>query len=174
MKKPRLERADATSLRFTNLAPFFADSLLQIPDILALRDRPDIARRLFPAPSDDARINREWISLAEPELRRLFASAGEIMAGDLAGLELEARRSPAFRIVFPANHTNAWMSALNEARLILGEQYGVTEEDMTRPLRDLENPRELALARIWALGYLLELLVAGAEEPPPRASSGSD
>jgi hypothetical protein len=56
------------------------------------------------------------------------------------------------------------MSALNEARLILGEQYAVTDADITMPLTDLENPCELARARIWALGYLLELLVGASPE----------
>jgi hypothetical protein len=51
------------------------------------------------------------------------------------------------------------MSALNQARLILGELFGITESDMNKADLDLEQPKDLAIFRIHVLGYLLQLLV---------------
>jgi hypothetical protein len=56
------------------------------------------------------------------------------------------------------------MSALNQARLILGELFSVTESDMDKADLDLEQPKDLALFRIHILGYLLQLLVEHASD----------
>ncbi len=165
MKWPRLEQVDPSTLRFIALPPFFADCLLRLGEILSQRNHPDIARRLFPAPSDDEPFNAEWRVMIAPELRHLFVEAGEMVLGDLAALEPEGHWAHTFRVVFPAAHADAWMSALNEARLILGEQFGLREEDLDHPMSKFNpnNARHMAIARVWALGYLLELLVGGAD-----------
>ena len=51
------------------------------------------------------------------------------------------------------------MSALNQARLILGEIHQINEEDMNRVDFDPQNPKHLAALRIHLLGYLLQLFV---------------
>ncbi|MCX7887670.1 MAG: DUF2017 domain-containing protein, partial [Verrucomicrobiae bacterium] len=63
------------------------------------------------------------------------------------------------RLCFPADHLNAWMSALNQARLILGERFEITEDDMNRPLLNPVKPKDAAVFQIHVLGYLLQLLV---------------
>ena len=65
-------------------------------------------------------------------------------------------------MTFAAAHLNAWMSAINEARLILGELFDVTEQDMNREDLDLEDPKQFAVLKIGALGWLLGNLVAFA------------
>jgi hypothetical protein len=51
------------------------------------------------------------------------------------------------------------MSALNEARLILGERFQVTEDDMNAADFDVRTPKGLAIFRIHILGFLLQLFV---------------
>ena len=51
------------------------------------------------------------------------------------------------------------MSALNQARLILGELFKLAEKDMENADLDLSDPKHLALLRIHVLGYLLQLFV---------------
>jgi hypothetical protein len=94
-----------------------------------------------------------------PELHHLFAAAGETVARDLATLAPDPSHQNHFQITFAADHLNAWMSALNQARLILGELFSVTDTDMNSADFDLDEPKGLAIFRIHILGYLLQLLV---------------
>ena len=80
----------------------------------------------------------------------------------LAKLEEESAEIHSCRVTFAAVHLNAWMSAINEARLILGELFDVTEQDMNREDLDLENPKQFAVLKIGALGWLLGHLIAFA------------
>ena len=71
---------------------------------------------------------------------------------DLTGLQEQ-------QVVFPAVHLPAWLSALNQARLVLGEMYHVTAPDMERVDFRPGNAKDGALVRIHVLGYLLQLMV---------------
>jgi hypothetical protein len=129
--------------------------LLEVPAILENRDRPEARRRLLPDPMPgDARASAEWHRLMDDELLHLFASAGEVFARDLRAL-----RPDRGEITFPANHLAAWMSSINQARLILGELHAVTEDDMALKSVDPDESRRGAIARIMVLGYVLEHLV---------------
>ena len=63
------------------------------------------------------------------------------------------------QVTFPVEHVDAWMSALNQARLILGELFSVTEKDMNATDLDAHSEKTLAIVRIHLLGYLLRLFV---------------
>jgi hypothetical protein len=52
------------------------------------------------------------------------------------------------------------MSAVNQARLILGELHHVTEDDMDSADLDLRRPKDHALFQIHILGFLLQQLIA--------------
>ena len=51
------------------------------------------------------------------------------------------------------------MSALNQARLILGEQLHVTDREMERRTFDPKSAADLELVRMHLLGWVLEVLV---------------
>ncbi len=59
------------------------------------------------------------------------------------------------------------MSAINQARLILGEQFHVTEQDMVRRDIDPHRASDIALIRIHLLGWLLEVLVQSGDRTVP-------
>ena len=74
-------------------------------------------------------------------------------------MEVEPRRPNHLRVAFPIAHLDAWLSALNQARLILGEQFRVTDAMMERRDLDPQSELDLAILRIHLLGWVLELLV---------------
>jgi hypothetical protein len=150
----RIEPAGPKHLRITGLNPVIADCLLAVPEILEQRDSPAAQQRLLPDPTPaDTQANADWQRHMAPELRHLFVTAGETVTRDLTGLRTGQP------LTISAEHRNAWMSALNEARLILGAQFKITEADMTAEDFDVRGPKGLAVFRIHVLGYLLQLFV---------------
>ena len=147
-------------IRITGIDPVLLDSLHSLPEILEQRDSPAARSRLLPDPTAaDAGANAEWQRLIAPELRHLFVSAGEAVMRDLTGIAADPQQPQLYEITFSVEHLNAWMSALNQSRLILGELFKVTEADMESADFDLKKPKDLAVFRIHILGYLLQLLV---------------
>ncbi len=155
-----LRSADEKTLRLTGISPVLAHCLFELPEILRLRDQPAPRRRLLQDPSPrDVEANAEWHRLIDGELQHLFASAGETVARDLTQLDPASGQ-----LDFPADHANAWMSALNQARLILGAQCDVTETDMEREDLDVRDPRHKALVQIHLLGWVLHLFIDHDDE----------
>lgn len=160
-----IEQAGPHHIRLAGLDPLTLHCLFEVPAILAKRDDPTAQKRLFPdpAPAHPA-VNAEWQQWVRPEMRHLFASAGEIFEQDLASLAAAGpAATPAVRIAH--EHLAAWMSALNQARLILGELHQVTETDMDRRDLDPRVEKDRALLTIHVLGYVLQLLVDWQSEP---------
>ncbi len=86
-----------------------------VPEILRHRSDPRVRERLFPdIMSDDEEASSEWHETMDPELEHLFASAEEIVGRDLATIQDGV-------IEISAEHVPAWISALNQARIILSE-----------------------------------------------------
>ena len=156
----RVERLDEKHIRISGLTAMLTVMLRELPEILELRDSPDAHTRLFPDPTaGDEKINKEWQQMVTPELRHLFVSADEIVTRDLTALVIDEREPELHEVTFPVEHVNAWMSALNQTRLILAEVHKINEEDMDRQDFDPQNPKHLAALRIHLLGYLLHLFV---------------
>jgi hypothetical protein len=148
-----IERSGEKHIRISGLDPVLLDCLHALPEILEKRDTTAARRRLLPDPTTDRTINADWQQTIAPELRHMFVAAGDTVTRDLAGI------TPDGELTFAAEHLNAWMSALNEARLILGEIFRITDADMETPEFDVTTPKGLAVFRIHVLGYFLQLLV---------------
>jgi hypothetical protein len=160
VKHLHIQTTDDGRLRISGIDPVLLDCLQNIRDITDQRDAPGIRARLFPNPTlDNTAANNDWQQLIAPELHHLFAVAADTLHRDLAQLTADPRHKNHFQITIPAAHLNAWLSAINQTRLILGELFHVTETDMTHADYDLDQPKHLALFRIHILGYLLQLLV---------------
>lgn len=156
---PQVEVVDEKTIRLIGLNRLVASCLQGLGEILAQRDSPAAGHRLMPPPSTDAVINEEWERLVTPDLRHLFVTAAETVLRDLTALESDPRRRNYFRVAFPTVHLAAWLSALNQARLILGAQFQITDELMDRRDLDPQSADDRALLRIHLLGWVLELLV---------------
>ena len=160
MRHLRVHAVNEKQLRITGLDTVLCDCLQLLPDILEQRDASAAHHRLFPDPvPGDIATNDDWHRLIGPELRHLFVAAGETVARDLTALQPDPKNETQWQLTFPAEHLAAWLSALNQARLILGELHQVTEDDMNSADLDLRRPKDLALFQIHILGFLLQQLV---------------
>jgi hypothetical protein len=156
----RVRPLDEKRIRISGIPPVLAAMLRELPGILELRDSLDAHARLFPDPTaEDDRVNNEWLQTVTPELRHLFVSAGETVTRDLTALTADKQSRETHHIDFPVEHVTAWMSALNQTRLILGEVHKIDEQDMNHTDFDPQSPKHMAALRIHLLGHLLHLFV---------------
>ena len=164
MSRPTLTRLADGDCVLGNLHPFFVSILLELPRLLD-PEQPEVVReRLYPLPSDDEQTREEWRRYVHPEILALVASAREIVGRDLGSWSIQ----------IPARHTNAWISALNTARLTLGAVHGITEEDMERDQEPRTwDEKRLALLKVDHLALLQELLI-NSVSPPPQAEEQGD
>jgi hypothetical protein len=156
----KVQPLDEKRILISGIPTVLAAMLREVPEILELRDSPEARARLYPNPTaDNDQINREWRQMAGPELRHLFVSAGETVGRDLTALAAEDESNEAWRVAFPVEHVPAWISAINQTRLILGEVHKIDEVEMNRTDFDPQSSRHMAALRIHLLGYLLHLFV---------------
>ena len=157
----RFRRAASGSWELRDIHPLFASLLAELPKAAA-RHRKAQAR-LYPDPAggpDEAPFRRDWKEHVRPELERLFASSREIVTRDLSTL---VPNGPGTHLVIPPAHLEAWLNALNQARLVIVEENGFTESDLDhREPPDLATRRGLSLLKVHFYGHLQELLVEAA------------
>jgi hypothetical protein len=180
---PWVTRQEDGSATIEGLFPLHVAALIEVPELIG-KPEGEAKRRLFPEPSDDAQQKEDWERLVRPELFALLASAREILLRDLRGLEPAEPfdEVPCWRVVVPAQHVHAWISAINAARLTLGAQHGIeTEEDMNPDLEEKEgkieiDERTLAVLKISALAHIQEMLILDGlpegERPRPPKEEG--
>ena len=167
MSDLRVEEVEEKNLRISGIDPFLAVCLYEVPEIVGhpetypgAETTGETARCLYPDPTDkDAAFNAEWLRLVVPELQHLFVSAVETFSRDLTGLRHESPETDYRQVTFPAAHASAWVSALNQARLILAELFGVDEMDIGMENFDLDSAKQRAVLKIHLFGYLLQLFV---------------
>jgi hypothetical protein len=165
MSKLRVRPLDGRRIRISGIEPIMAACLQELPDLLQLSDS-QYRGRLFPPPTvDEKKFNDEWFELMAPELRQLFAASADVVARDLINMQPEPRTKDCCQLVVPVEHTRAWMSAVNQARLILGERHNIHELDLNRHGLDMFEPRDKAILQIHLLGYLLQQFVEMLESP---------
>ena len=118
-------------------------------------------QRLASSPTDgsEPEIDEDWKEHVLPELRVLFASAVEIVRVDLVhswtGTDASVR--------VPVSHVEAWLLALNQARLALAARHHLTQAQMERrPPEDLQ-PGTVAHLFVDFFGHLQQLLIEATE-----------
>jgi len=196
MMGPQLTRMSDGSLRFSELAPWFVGVLVQLPDLLD-PDQPEaVSQRLYPQPSDDDEIQKDWEKYVRPELFALVASAREIVLKDIGNLRLGPDPDPTgdsgdllppglamCSLDIPGEHVQGWISALNVARLTLSTRFEVEDTDMVEPdlgeededeeieaedesFEEVFDTKRIAIAQIHLLGFIQQMLIE-EENPPP-------
>jgi hypothetical protein len=157
----RFRRASADSWELRDIHPLFAGMLAELPKAASRHKKAQA--RLYPDPAgahDDPGLRRDWKDHVRPELERLFASSREIVDRDLSAL---GRNGEGTRLVIPADHLDAWLNALNQARLVLVEENKFTETDLDHgEPPDLATRRGLSLLKVHFYAHLQELLVDAA------------
>ncbi len=151
---------DAHRLELIGIDSTIALCLRHVPTILSHRDAAGVRERLYPdaLPNDPAR-NAEWHRLTDADLRHLFETAQQTLERDLRSLDPRRRK-----LAFPAEHLRGWMSAVNQARIVLSEQHQLEASDLQRQDFTPGSPRDAALLQVQVLGYVLQVLVDHALE----------
>lgn len=119
--------------------------------------------RIFPSPcrQDIDGMEDDWKAHVQPGLHEYFLSARETVAADLRRMG----DSEPFRLEIPERHTEAWLNALNQARLAMAATHNLTEKELSRrPERVPRNPRQMARLQMDVLAAIQEWLVTALEE----------
>lgn len=148
------------ALQVSDLDPFLAELLRQIPSSTNPEGAPDAESRLFSHPSDEKEICAEWKSYVEPELRRLFRSATETVTADLAQLNGGERSLRNRTLRIPFEHADAWLNALNQARLVIAAKQNFTDAELNDHDRSpIGSRRDLSLFQVNFYGFLQEFIL---------------
>ncbi|CAN5532706.1 hypothetical protein BH09VER1_BH09VER1_23300 [soil metagenome] len=135
-------------LGLRDIPPVVVDLLRLIPRWTE-RESEAAEARLFPNPSSEPgedTLRDDWKAYVQPELHVLFQDARQIVEADLRGMKEE---DDTCFMEFPVKHAEAWISALNQARLALAAQHGLEEREFERDQpREILNERDLALLQI--------------------------
>jgi hypothetical protein len=155
--KRRVRRRKDGTICVAGLSSIEVMVLRQVPDLLG-RDQPEAVRkRLFPDAFDDDERADEWRRTQHPELFALLADSKRIVESDLASLAPRAR-PPGWAMQIPAAHVNAWLSALNAARLAIVAEQGLTAAELEAEELELDD-RGLAVVKSSVLGGLQQGIV---------------
>lgn len=152
----KLQAADDGALLLEEIPPFL---FLLMGDIAVRASSADarVEARFFPDPAREESLIEDWKSLVQPELQALFQSARETVQADLRGASVEG---DVYSMKIPRKHSDAWLSALNQARLAIAEESGFGEEDMASEVQpDPGDARSMALFEISFFGFLQECLI---------------
>jgi hypothetical protein len=149
-------------LEISDLDPFLAELLRQIPASTNTEDSAAARERLFSAPTSasEKEIRAEWKLYVEPELRRLFQSATETVASDLEQLNGKEKSVSNCTLRIPTQHADAWLNTLNQARLAIAARCNFTETELCDHERSpIGSRRDLSLFQINFYAFLQEFIL---------------
>ncbi|CAN5828295.1 hypothetical protein BH11VER1_BH11VER1_04180 [soil metagenome] len=119
--------------RLSDMEEIHVQLLRQAADDASLKDEKEGQARLYPLPVSSQDTAREgefledWKEYVTDELHTQFASDVGILLDDIDALEKESdeKKEPElkFKLSVPLDHGTAWFSTLNQARLLLDQQY---------------------------------------------------
>lgn len=162
-------RRRGKALEISELDPFLAELLRQIPESTKAEGSDEAQKRLFSLPADPAEeeLCAEWKLYVEPELHRIFESATETVAGDLAQLNGKAKPFANCTLRIPTEHAQAWLSALNQARLVIASKYAFTDGELCDHYRSpIGSRRDLGLFQVNFYGFLQECILHEVQGDP--------
>jgi hypothetical protein len=149
-------------IEVSELDPFLAELLRQIPTSGDPGGVPAAEQRLFSPPTTgrETEICAEWKMYVEPELRRIFQTATETVATDLEQLNGNEKTFANRTLRIPSKHADAWLSALNQARLVIVAKNNFTESELNDHFRSpIGSRRDLSLFQVNFYGFLQEFIL---------------
>src|SRR6201987_6056339 len=155
-------RRRKNQIEISELDPFLAELLRQIPASANTQGAPAAEQRIFTAPANgkEAELCAEWKIYVESELRRIFQSATQTVGADLEQLNGNEKSLGNRTLRIPTKHAEAWLSALNQARLVIATQHNFTEMELNDHLRSpIGSRRDLSLFQVNFYGFLQEFIV---------------
>jgi len=158
-------------IEISELDPFLAELLRQVPSSANPEGVVAAEERLFSPPADqnETEICAEWKLYVKPELRRLFQTATKTVAADLEQLSGNEKIFADRTLLIPSRHADAWLSALNQARLVIAAKYKFTDTELCDHYRSpIGSRRDLSLFQVNFYGFLQEFILReldGCEKP---------
>jgi len=153
-------------IEVSELDPFLAELLRQVPESTNPEGVEGGQQRLFssPAPASEREMCAEWKLYVEPELRCLFQTATQTVAADLQQLNGSTKPFANCTLRIPAENADAWLNALNQARLVIAAKYNFSEADLCDHYRSpIGSRRDLGLFQVNFYGFLQEFMLHGLE-----------
>ena len=154
------------ALEIRELDPFLAELLRQVPESAQPKDSPAAEERLFspPAAPEEKVLCAEWKLYVVPELRRLFQSATETVREDLQQLRCANKPFANCTLRIPMAHADAWLNALNQARLAIAAACQFSDHELCDHYRSpLGSRRDLGLFQVNFYGFLQEFILREME-----------
>jgi hypothetical protein len=153
-------RRQQDCLEISELDPFLAELLRQIPESCNVEGVEAAQQRIFSAPAAEAELCSEWKVYVEPELRRLFRSATETVAADLEQLNGCTKSFANCSLRIPLENADAWLNALNQARLAIAAKYNFTDSELCDHYRSpIGSRRDLGLFQVNFYGFVQEFIL---------------
>ena len=147
-------------LEISELDPFLAELLRQIPESTNTEGVEAAQQRIFSAPASESEFCGEWKLYVEPELRRIFRSATETVAADLEQLNGCTKPFANCTLRIPVGNAEAWLNALNQARLVIAAKYNFTDGELCDHYRSpIGSRRDLGLFQVNFYGFLQEFIL---------------
>ena len=149
-------------IEISELDPFLAELLRQIPASANPEGVPAAQERIFSPPTNgkETEICAEWKLYVEPELRRIFQTATETVAADLEQLNGNEKKFTNRALRIPSKHADAWLSALNQARLVIAVKYNFSDGELGDHFRSpIGSRRDLSLFQVNFYGFLQEFIL---------------
>ena len=159
-------RRRRNQIEIAELDPFLAELLRQIPASANPEGASAAEERIFsrPAKGSEPELCAEWKMYVEPELRRLFETATQTVAGDLEQLNGNEKNLANRTLWIPVKHADAWLSALNQARLVIAAKNNFTEMELNDHLHSpIGSRRDLSLFQVNFYGFLQEFILREME-----------
>lgn len=149
-------------LEVSELDPFLAELLRQIPASTSIDNSSAARERIFcpPADASEKELCAEWKTYVKPELQRLFRTATETVAADLEQLNGKEKPFANQTLLIPTKHAEAWLNALNQARLNIAARNNFTEMELSDNDRSpIGSRRDLSLFQVNFYGFLQEFIL---------------
>ena len=146
------------------------DLLSELPgtlrEILAGRTRPELQGRLFPRGSEDPDVERDYRDLVGEEILRDRIAAVDRFADTL---ESGRQHRRLWVVELDDDEAHAWLSTINDLRLVLATLAGVESEDAWEAGPDRSSPESMLL---WHLSWLQEELLDALSRSLPDEPGG--
>jgi hypothetical protein len=160
-----IRRRHDSTLEFFDVEPIEMELLREVIPLVESEEQGALGSRLYPppAPESETELIQDWTELVQPELRRLFLSARQIVKEDLATVRHARSGHGQFKVKI--EHADAWLNTLNQVRLILAEHYQYTEKELSgRKLPRAFDKRELVLVQINFYAAIQERIIELLEQ----------
>ncbi len=160
----KIQRLDEKTIALEEIDGLIAELLRQIPANADPTGSDAATERLFPSLTEgrEPEADADWREYVEPGLRELFLDAVSVVREDLKDFPSKPGAG-ARELQLPVKHLDAWIHALNQARLALAARHEFTEHELEREIPTEGGARAFALFQIHFYGLLQEFFLRQLE-----------